>query len=123
MPCCNDNDQINVIRVSLGGEETAIHQKATHQTGGTNCGEEFLQFAEQPWSLVAALKSPESRFQFVECAIVDARRQKAVSVEYGYGHETQIMLPPIRSAPQRRATGRRTPSSPLLSHPAFAAMV
>ena len=73
-------NQVDVIRVRLGGDEAAIDDQLTAQTGPAQKGEVLLQPDKEFGALIARLKAAEARGQFGHRAIVDAFGQKSVLI-------------------------------------------
>ena len=71
---CQNQDEIDVIRLGFAGHKAAIDDQLADLTRGTKLMDIVLQFCEQLESAVPRRCTTESMLDLIQGAVVDAHR-------------------------------------------------
>jgi hypothetical protein len=94
-------DQVDIAWIRFTGDETPIYDDGNDQASRTDLGEVLLQFLVKARAAIRGVKRSEAFAQFLQGAIMDARRQEAILVERGDRH---VGIPVVRMVQQLSRT-------------------
>src|SRR5438132_47759 len=77
----NNQYQVNVVGVRLGGDEAPIQQNCLYESASLHGTKKVLELRPQLHATITSSKYPKAGLRFFECAIVYPLRQHAIRAE------------------------------------------